>query len=684
MSDSIEPNPLSHLDEADEVPFDRIGAEHVEPALRDGLYQARRALDALAADKHPPTWSNVFESLESATEKLAMMSSVVSHLESVRTTPEFREAYNRMKPELSAFFAAIPLDPDLYARLTDLAASDEGKGLPSDRARALETTLDDFRRNGAELGPDGKGRLERIARELATATSTFGQRVLDATAAWSEHVSDASKLAGLPPTALAGMKAAAEAKGLEGWLLTLHAPSLVPALTYLDDRALREKIYRAYHARASGPEGNGPTIKTILRLRREQAQLLGYVGFGNLVLEPRMAKDPAAARKFVQDLGERVKDAFDRETTELEAFRQERAGEGAGALEPWDVAYYAEKLRRERYDFDEEALRPYFSRDRVMKGLFQIAERLFGIQIAERPDLPVWHSTVQGFEIRESGAVTAHFYTDLEPREEKRGGAWMHGLRSGVLREGGLDRPHLGLLAGNLSPSVDGKPALLTHDEVQTIFHEFGHLLHHTLSKVNLRSQAGTRVAWDFVELPSQILENWCWNREALDVFARHHETDEPIPEPLFAAMSAARRFRAASATMRQLGFAEVDLALHMDFDPSGEADPVQFARTVLERYSPAAYYDGWGFLNGFTHLFGSAVGYAAGYYSYKWAEVLDADAFSRFEAEGVLNPTVGAAFRDAVLARGDSEAPEKLFEAFMGRGPRIEALLERSGLSAA
>ena len=662
------------------MPFDTIRAEHVEPGLRAGIERAGATLDAVSSGSAPPTWATVFEPLEAATDALSVAASVVAHLESVRTTPELREAYNRTKPDLSAFFAAIPLDERLHGRLKALAQSEEAGRFRPDQARALERTLDEFRRHGAELGPEPKARLQAVARALATETAAFGQNVLDATAEWSMTIEDEGRLAGLPDTARAGARAAARDQGEAGYVLTLHAPSYLPAMTYLEDAGLRETLYRAQNGRATGGErDNEARIRAILELRREQAHLLGYRSFADLVLEPRMAKSAEVARGFVRDLESRVRPAFEAETAELRAARAEQ-GDG-GPLRPWDVAFLAERIRKARFAFDDEALRPYFPLPTVVRGLFTIAERLYGVRIEPTDGLPRWHDEVQAFRVREDDRVLGEFYVDLHPRSDKRGGAWMHGLRSGVVDAGSLDRPHLGLFAANLTRGVDGAPALLTHDEVQTLFHEFGHLLHHLLSEVRIRSQAGTRVAWDFVELPSQIMENWCWNREALDLFARHHETGQALPDELFSAMLRARTFRAASAMMRQLGFAEVDLELHTDFDPEGSASPVEHARAVLERFSPAPYYEGWGFLNGFTHLFSGAVGYAAGYYSYKWAEVLDADAFERFEEEGVLSREVGRSFREAVLSRGDADSPEVAFERFRGRPPRLDALLRRAGL---
>ena len=719
-------NPLLSLSGArGRLPFDAIRAHHVQPALSHLIAEARNNLYALAHSGISPTWGTVYQAMEAATEPLELAYAVVAHLEAVRTTPELRAAYNATKPEVSAFFASIPLDESLHARLQQYSKSDEARRLPPDRSRALKRTLDEFRRQGAGLEPHNKQRLEAMSRELAAYTAKFAQNVMDETASWARHITDPQELAGLPETALKAARAVAESRGQKGWVLTLHAPSFVPALTYLDNAGLREELYRAYYARASGGERNNTDlVSKILILRQRQARLLGYDNYVDYILEPRMAKSSDAARTFVRDLAQRTRPAFEREKAELQAFRRSIEGEGAPALRPWDIAYYAEKLRRQRFDFDEEALRPYFEVGRVVKGLFEIAEKLFGIQISPNPELPVWHKDVKAFSVLENSEVLGHFYVDLYPRDEKRGGAWMHGLTSGVLVDGQLDRPHLGLFAANITPSIGGQPALLAHSEVQTLFHEFGHLLHHLLSRVEVRSQAGTRVAWDFVELPSQILENWCWSREALDLFARHFETEEPIPDSVFAKMTEARSFRAATAMMRQLGFAEVDLALHLDFDPTfgesnlsdvphteeagglsradsraalgraisgvsdplhvetrtAKANPVEFAQGVLEKYSPSPYYDGWAFINGFTHLFASATGYAAGYYSYKWAEVLDADAFTRFKAN-VFDSKAGQAFRREILEKGDSDDPALLFRRFMGREPHLDALLNRSGL---
>jgi oligopeptidase A len=509
--------------------------------------------------------------------------------------------------------------------------------------------------------------------------------VLDATNAFELVVDDGARLAGLPEQAVQAARESAAQKGIAGYRFTLQAPSYTPVLTYLDDAAVRERLYRAFTTRAAAGElDNRPLVARILDLRREKAELLGFASFADLVLEDRMAKTGAEARRFVAVLHEQTAPFFARENAELNAFRRELEGEGAPEIMPWDVAYYAEKLRRARFDFDEEALRPYFPLDRVLDGLFEIARRLYGVRVEPWDGAPVWHPSVRSFVVREAdGEVGAAFYVDVAPRESKRDGAWMMGLHTavpGAAKHGGLSR-HLEVLAGNVTPPLQGQPACLSHREVETMFHEFGHLMHHASSRVPVRSLAGTSVAWDFVELPSQIMENWCWEREALDLFARHHETGRAIPEELLSRMRAARAFRAANAMMRQLGFAEVDLALHMDYRPAVDGPVVPYGRAIMQRFSAVHLPADHAMITSFSHLFASPVGYAAGYYSYKWAEVLEADAFSRFLREGLFDPGVGRAFRAGILARGDSEDPAALFRGFMGRDPTLDALLARDGL---
>ncbi|WP_437956193.1 M3 family metallopeptidase [Sorangium sp. So ce119] len=681
-------NPLLSL--GFEIPFDRIRSEHVEPAARALLDDARARLEALIAAPGPRTYENTLGALEAVTDRLDRAMNVVSHLESTSTTPALRAAYNAVQPEVSEFLSGIALNEGVYGALKAFAATPEAGALTGPRRRFLKKTLDDFRRSGAELDPAGKKRLSEIDVELATLTLRFSQNVLDATNAFEFVIEDPARLAGLPPSAVEAARQSAQDRGLQGYRFTLQAPSYIPVLTHLDDAAIRERFYRAYNTRATeGEHDNRPLIRRILELRCEKAKLLGYATFADLVLEDRMAKTGGEARRFVETLRARTAPVFEREKEELAAFRREIEGPDAPPIAPWDVSYYAEKLRRARYDFDDEALRPYFPLDRVVSGLFEIAHLLYGVRIAPWQDAPTWHPSARAYKLIEAdGAQSAAFYLDFLPREQKRDGAWMHGLVTGAPREdgrengeGGEDARHLEVLAGSFTPPVGGRPALLNHREVETLFHEFGHMMHHASSRVPIRSLAGTNVAWDFVELPSQIMENWCWEREALDLFARHHETGAPIPDDLLQRMRAARTFRAGATTMRQLGFAEIDLTLHMDWGP-GRGDVVELAREVLSRYSPVPLPEGYAMIAGFSHLFSSPVGYAAGYYSYKWAEVLDADAFSRFQEEGLFSRKVGDAFRSQILSLGDTQDPMDLYKSFRGREPTLDALLQRSGLA--
>jgi oligopeptidase A len=680
MSRASSDNPLLSAEFV--VPFDRIRAEHVEPAMAALLEQAKAALAAIEQSPEPRTYESTLAALEESTSQLDVAMTVVSHLEAVASTPELRAAYNAVKPEVHAFYATIPLREGLWNALKAYSETPDARNLTSAKKRFLTRTLDDFRRHGAELDEAGKQRLERISHELADVTSRFGQNVLDATAAWELVIDDERALAGLPPSAIEAARQSAEQKGKAGFRFTLQAPSLIPLLTYLDDGSIRQKVYRAYNTRASsGDTDNTPLLLDILRLRSEQAALLGYANFADFVLEDRMARTGDAARAFVRDLTQRSRAAFQREADELTRFRRSLEGSGAPEIAAWDVAYYAEKQRQALYDFDSEALRPYFPLERAVEGLFEVARRLYGVTIRPAPSMPVWHPDVRCYELLdEQGTLLAAFYTDFYPREEKRGGAWMNAIVTGV-SSGAHHAPHLALICANVTPPIGDRPALLTHQDVTTLFHEFGHLLHHCLSRVEVKSLAGINIAWDFVELPSQIMENWCWEREALDSFARHHETGEPIPDALFEKMVRARSYREASATMRQLGFAAVDLALHMDFDPKSDRSILDYARRLMQPYSPVQFPSDYAMIAAFTHLFSSSVGYGAGYYSYKWAEVLDADAFSRFRKEGVFSPKVGREFRDKVLARGNSDDPMVLYRDFMGREPRLDALLARAGL---
>jgi oligopeptidase A len=655
------------------LPFDRVKPEHIEPAVMGLISSAKEALHEIATGE-AATYEQTFAALERATERLELSMGIVEHLESVKSSDELRAAYNAVLPHVSEFYSSIALHEGLYRALRKFAESGH-EGLTPTQERYVRKTLEDFERHGAKLPPSGKERLQAIDRELSEKTTAFSQNVLDGTNAF-ELIVDEARLAGLPDFAKTAARESAQEKGIEGYRLTLQGPSVVPLLTYADDASLREQVWRAFNLRGRGKNDNLPLVQDILRLRRERAELLGFKNFADLATADRMAKSGEEAIEFVENLRQKTQAAFEEENASLLAFRRELEGPNAPELMPWDVSYYAEKQRKKLYDFDEEALRPYFSAPRVLSGAFELAETLYGVTIVDA-ELPTWDDSVRAHKIvGEDGRALGYFYTDLYPRETKRDGAWMHGLVASP-----PPGPHVALFCANAQPPTSKTPSLMSFRDVETVFHEFGHLLHHCLSEVSVRSLACTRVAQDFVELPSQIMENWCSEKEALDRFAKHYETGEALPEALVTRMLSARNFRAANGQMRQLGFAAVDLALHVEFDPSSGVDVNTFANEVLKKYNPSRLPDDYALIASFSHLFSHPVGYAAGYYSYKWAEVLDADAFSRFKREGLFSRSVGDAFRKSILCRGDSADPLDLFKEFMGRPPQMEPMLERQGL---
>ena len=681
---------MSHpfLDSSFEIRWSGLTPEHVEPDIEAALAGAQAAIDAIAGrDLGTLTFDNTFLALERATEELNAGWAKVTHLQSVADSPALRAAHNAMLPKVSAFYARIPLNPELWRRLKAFAETPAAAALQGVGRRYLEETTAEFRQAGADLAPEPRGRLEALQSELAQITQKFSENVLDATNAWQLVVEDGGRLAGLPAHAKEAARQAAAAKGLgsaerPAWRFTLHGPSQEPFLTYLDDDALRAELWRAAVAvGAQAPHDNTSLLGRILALRAEKAGLLGRSHFADLVLERRMAKSGARALAFLEDLQGRCAAAFARECRELE---EAAHGPAAGPLAPWELAYRSEKLRRSRYDFDAEALRPYFPMEGVIAGLFELARRVFSLKIVERTGVETWHPEVKFYEVHDAAARhVGSFYADWHPRESKRGGAWMNYLLTGGPRPDGTRAPHLGLICGNLTPPAAGRPALLTHREVETIFHEFGHLLHHLLGEVEIKSLNGVNVAWDFVELPSQIMENWCWERDSLDLFARHYQTGATIPEELFGRMIAARNFRSATATMRQIALAKMDLLLHVRAaEFAGEADVEPKARAAVADCLIPTRPPAPTIVKRFTHLFSDPVGYAAGYYSYKWAEVLEADAFTRFRREGLFNPQVGAEFVAKILSRGNGADPAELFRDFMGRDPDLRALLARSGLA--
>lgn len=680
------------LDPSFHVRWSALTPDLVGPGIDAALGRAQAAIDAIA--KREPaalTFENTFLALEHATEELTVAWGKVTHLQSVADAPALREAHNAMLPRVSAFYASIPLNAALWARLKAFAGSPAAAAVTGVRRRFLEETVKDFRQAGADLPPEKRARLEALQSDLAQLTQKYSENVLDATNAWQLVVpeADESRLAGLPAHAKAAARRSAEAKGLAGWRFTLHMPSLEPFMTHLHDAALRREMWTASsRVGAQEPHDNTSLIGRILALRAEKAALLGKSHFADLTLERRMARSGQRALDFMLDMQARAADAFARECRELEEFKAQQTGAARAPLAPWEIGYWAEKLRQARYDFDEEVLRPYFPMNAVVAGLFELVGRVFGLKVVElaAQAAETWHPEVKVYELFDRGGRhLGSFYADWHPRESKRGGAWMNYLITGGPRPDGTRAPHLGLICGNMTPPADGRPALLTHREVETIFHEFGHLLHHLLGEVEIKSLNGVNVAWDFVELPSQIMENWTWERESLDLFARHHETGATIPEAIFAKLIAAKNFRSAAVTMRQVAFAKLDLLMHMRTGEfAGVADVEPKARALVAECLVPTEPPSPTIVKRFTHIFSDPVGYAAGYYSYKWAEVLDADAFTRFRREGIFSATVGAAFVEQVLSRGNSADPAELYRAFMGRDPDLNALLERSGLAPA
>jgi oligopeptidase A len=664
------------------IQFGAVKAEEVEPSINRLLETVRQSIARLGSAGVPHTYRDIILALDTATEPLDFAMAVVRHLESVATTPELRAAYNAVQEPVSVFYTSIALNEGLWSAVKAVDESVDKDALQPVHRRFLKKTVSGFRRAGADLDPAGKRKLEELDVALTKATTKFSENVLDATNAFELVVSDRAQLAGLPPSAVDAARESAKSKGKEGWRFTLQGPSYTAALTYLDNREIRRDLWFASNTRAAvdGPLDNRPLIAEILRLRRAKAELLGYSDFADFVLDERMAHTGERAQQFLEDLRSKTLPFFVRENESLAEKGREL---GYQSIEPWDVAYIAEKQRLALYEFDEEELRPYFELERVVSGMFDIFSSLLGIKVIEEPGMPAWDAAVKYFRVEDAanGTPLGGFYTDWFPRENKRGGAWMDSLFTGNPSDG---KPHVGLICGNLTPPVAGKPSLLTHREVETIFHEFGHLLHHTLSLVPVKTLAGTNVPWDFVELPSQIMENWCMEREALNRFARHYQTAEEIPDELFQKMKRARNFRSANFQMRQLAFGMVDLKLHREYNPAAHPDVMAYARDIYAAFSPAPLPATYGMIASFTHLFSSPVAYGAGYYSYKWAEVLDADAFTRFRREGIFNSTTGGDFRHLILERGDSEDPALLYRHFMGRDPDANALLERLGLLAA
>ncbi|AOK59576.1 M3 family metallopeptidase [Burkholderia ubonensis] len=692
MSASANTNPL--LDFSGLPRFGEIRPEHVTPALDTLLADANRAVDAASASATPATWADVVEAVERATEPLGRAWGVVGHLNAVADTPELRAAYGENLPRVTEFWSSVGQNLALYEKYKAIAASAEYATLSVERKKILDNALRDFRLSGAELPEDRKPRFAELQEQQAALSKAFSDHVLDATNAYAYVAQDEAELAGLPGDAIEAAREAAQKDGKDGWKFTLHFPSYFPVLQYADNRALRETLYRAYATRASelGPQyggGNAEWDNTAivadeLKLRREEAQMLGYRNFAEVSLAPKMAESPQQVVAFLEDLATRARPHADQDWDELRAFAAKELG--LAELAPWDVAYAAEKLRQQRYAFSENEVKQYFPEPAVLKGLFTVTETLFGVRI-KADDAPVWHKDVRFFRVENrDGSLVAQFYLDLYAREGKRGGAWMDDARSRAKRGSSVQTP-VAYLTCNFSAPVGGKPACFTHDEVITLFHEFGHGLHHMLTRVDELGVSGINgVEWDAVELPSQFMENFCWEWDVLSSMSSHVDTGATLPRALFDKMIAAKNFQSGLGTLRQIVFSMFDMLLHVDFDPAGAIGVNDFAREINERYHviPQAPFSRWP--NTFSHIF--AGGYAAGYYSYKWAEVLSADAYAAFEeaaAAGgsVLDAATGTRYRREILEVGGSRPAMDSFKAFRGREPQIDALLRHNGMAA-
>jgi oligopeptidase A len=671
-------NPL--LDFSGLPRFADIRPEHVTAAVDPLLSENRALLARLAEQADAPTWEGFVAPLEDANERLSRAWSQVSHLHSVLDSPELREAYNANLPKITQYYAELGQHAGLFTKFKALRAQRDFQALSPARAKVVENELRDFRLGGAELPDAQKPRFLEIQEELAKLSAKFEENLLDATNAWSKFIADEAELTGLPDDAKAMFKEMAEADGKTGWKLNLQAPSFMPVMSFCANRALREEMYRAYSTRASefGPAefDNTTLIDRIVALRAEAAHLLGFANYAELSLEPKMARTPAEVLDFLETLAKRAKPYAERDMAELRDYAASSLG--LPDLQAWDNAYASEKLREARYTFSEQEVKQYFPEPKVLAGLFKVIETLYGLEIRE-DSAPVWHDTVKFYAIRDkTGLLVGQFYLDLYARDSKRGGAWMDDAITRRRKEGGIQTP-VAYLTCNFTRPVGNKPAVFTHDEVITLFHEFGHGLHHLLTHVEELGVSGINgVEWDAVELPSQFMENFCWEWDVLKHMTAHVDTGAPLPRELFDKMLAAKNFQAGMQTVRQIEFALFDMHLHSDYDPATQT-PLQLLAGVRQRVAVVIPPEYNRFPNNFSHIF--AGGYAAGYYSYKWAEVLSADVYALFEEHGVLNPEIGERFWSEILGVGGSRDAIKSFVAFRGREPTIDALLRHNGM---
>ncbi|MEY6432589.1 oligopeptidase A [Thioalkalicoccus limnaeus] len=664
-------------------PFSRIEPEHVEPAIDRLLADCRARIAELTGPDRLPTWESFVEPLEILDDRLSRAWSPVSHLNGVVNGEALRAAYNACLPKLTDYGTEVGQNEALFRAYQAVAAQEH---LNPAQRKLLANALRDFHLSGVDLPADKKARYREISQELSQLTSRYSDNLLDATNAWSLLLPDDSRLAGLPESAMGLAAQTASERGETGFMLTLDLPSYIPVMTYAEDRALRRELYEAYGTRASdqGPHAgrwdNGAIIERILALRHELAQLLGFANFAERSLATKMARSAGEVIAFLEDLAARSVAQARAELSEVAAFARDH--HGLEQLEPWDLAYYSERLRMHRYAIGQEELRPYFPLPGVLNGLFGVVERLFDLRIEEVTGVDTWHPDVRFFEIRDGqGVLRGQFYLDAFARQRKRGGAWMD-VCTNRIHTPTYDQLPVAYLVCNFTPPVGDMPSLLTHGEVETLFHEFGHGLHHNLTKVDYPAVAGINgVPWDAVELPSQFLENWCWERASLDLFAAHWQTGAPLPEDLYERMIAAKNFQSGMQMVRQLEFALFDFRVHLEYDPARGGRVYEILDQVRDQVAvmkPPAFHR---FAHGFSHIFSG--GYAAGYYSYKWAEVLSADAFSLFEERGVFDTETGRSFREQILEQGGSADAMDLYVRFRGREPTVDALLRHSGIAA-
>jgi oligopeptidase A len=681
-------NPLLDLVHADAQPgalpdFAAIKPAHAEPALDSVLAESRERIAALLASG-ARDWQGFAAALEDIDDRIHHVWSPISHLFSVRSTGEWRAAYNACLPKLMDYNLEMSQSRPLFEAWSALRESPEYAELDVARRAVIDHTLRDFRLAGVALDDAPRARFREIAMRLSELGTKFEENMLDVTQAWGMGIDDVSRLAGMSENAIAAAREKAAARGKEGWWLTLDFPSFDAVISHADDRELRETLYRAWSTRASteGPHDaahdNSPLMEEILALRHEEAQLLGFPNYAELSLAPKMAESADKVEAFLLDLARRARPRAEAELAELSAYAREHGG--PDQLQPWDLAYWAEKMREARLGLSDEILRPYFPLDAVIDGLFALLESLYGVRAEVVSDAPVWHESVTAYRLFETdGEEIGLFYLDPYAREHKRGGAWMDDGRSRRRVGGSIQKP-VAYLVGNFTPPLAGKPPLLTHDEVTTLFHEAGHGLHHLLTRVEVAGVSGINgVAWDAVELPSQFMENFCYAREQVQRMTRHVERGEVLPDTLLEKIQAGRSFQAGMGTLRQIEFSLFDLRLHRDFDPARGARVMEILSEVRDEVSVLRPPTWNRFPNSFSHIF--AGGYAAGYYSYKWAEVLSADAYGAFEEAGVLDADTGRRFRDIILGQGGSREAGELFREFRGREPSIEPLLRQSGL---